>query len=108
MCGIVGFNTNSLKNCKEVLKNMNDRMIHRGPDGEGFYTDDEVCLGHRRLSILDLEGGNQPLYSADNNYVLVANGEIYNYQDLKEELTKDGYEFQTRSDSEVLIYGYDK
>lgn len=108
MCGIVGFNTNNLANKEKILKNMTDRIIHRGPDGEGFYTDDDVCLGHRRLSIIDLEGGAQPLYSIDKNYVLVANGEIYNYQELKKELTDDGYEFQTRSDCEVLIAGYDK
>lgn len=108
MCGIVGFNTNGLKNYEKVLKKMNDRIIHRGPDGEGFYTDDYICLGHRRLSIIDLESGDQPILSKDENYVLIANGEIYNYVELKEELINDGYEFKTKSDSEVLIYGYDK
>ena len=108
MCGIVGFNTNNIAEPKKVLKKMADRIVHRGPDGEGFFSDETISLGHRRLAILDLETGNQPLYSKDNNYVLVANGEIYNYKELKEELIKDGYKFQTKSDSEILIYGYDK
>ena len=108
MCGIVGFNTNNISEPKSILKKMADRIVHRGPDGEGYFSDDFMSLGHRRLAILDLETGNQPLYSKDQNYVLVANGEIYNYQELKKELLADGYEFQTKSDSEILIYGYDK
>lgn len=108
MCGIVGFNTNNIKEPNKVLKNMTDRIIHRGPDAEGFFSDEVMSLGHRRLAILDLQTGNQPLYSKDENYVLVANGEIYNYEELKKQLINDGYEFQTKSDSEILIYGYDK
>lgn len=108
MCGIVGFNTNGIDKPQTILKKMTDRIVHRGPDGEGFFTDETISLGHRRLSIVDLQTGDQPLYSKDDNYVLIANGEIYNHVELREELEEDGYEFQTRSDCEVLIYGYDK
>ena len=105
MCGIAGF-VGKVKNKDEVLKKMCDRIIHRGPDGEGYYTDKDVALGHRRLSIIDLSNGNQPMYSTDNNLVVVFNGEIYNYQDLKKEL--DEYDFQNNSDTEVLLAGYQK
>ncbi len=105
MCGIAGF-VGKVKNKDEVLKKMCDRIVHRGPDGEGYYTDKDVALGHRRLSIIDLSNGSQPMYSTDNNLVVVFNGEIYNYQDLKKEL--DDYDFQNNSDTEVLLAGYQK
>ncbi len=103
MCGIAGF-VGKVKNKDEVLKKMCDRIIHRGPDGEGYYTDSDVALGHRRLSIIDIENGKQPMNSFDNNLVVVFNGEIYNYQELKEELSD--YSFATKSDTEVLLAGY--
>ena len=103
MCGIAGF-VGKVKNKDEVLKKMCDRIIHRGPDGEGYYTDNDVALGHRRLSIIDIENGKQPMNSLDNNLVVVFNGEIYNYQELKEELSD--YSFATKSDTEVLLAGY--
>ena len=103
MCGIAGF-VGKVKNKDEVLKKMCDRIIHRGPDGEGYYTDSDVALGHRRLSIIDIENGKQPMNSFDNNLVVVFNGEIYNYQELKEELSD--YAFATKSDTEVLLAGY--
>lgn len=103
MCGIAGF-IGKEKKKKELIKKMCDRMIHRGPDGEGYYTDSMIALGHRRLSIIDLEGGSQPMYSVDKNLVIVFNGEIYNYQELKEELRD--YPFTTNSDTEVLLAGY--
>ena len=103
MCGIAGF-VGKEKNMKKVLKNMTDRIKHRGPDAEGFFVRDDVALGQRRLSIIDIEGGKQPMFSKDGNIVIVFNGEIYNYQALKEELKE--YEFKTNSDTEVLIYGY--
>ena len=103
MCGIAGF-VGKVKNKDEVLKKMCDRIIHRGPDGEGYYTDNDVALGHRRLSIIDIENGKQPMNSLDNNLVVVFNGEIYNYQELKEELSD--YSFVTKSDTEVLLAGY--
>lgn len=104
MCGIAGYV--SKKPTKEILKRMTDRIIHRGPDSEGFYLDDNVALGHRRLSIIDLEGGDQPIYNEDNSKVIVFNGEIYNYKELKEEL-KD-HTFKTNSDTEVILHGYEK
>lgn len=106
MCGFIGF-TNSIGNADTVLSEMLDKIKHRGPDAEGKYVDENVALGHRRLSIIDVsDAGNQPLYSDDGNLVLVFNGEIYNYKIIREELIKKGHRFKTQTDSEVLIYGY--
>ncbi len=105
MCGIAGFIGN-VKNKKKVLKAMTDRIEHRGPDAEGFYVHGNVALGQRRLSIIDIEGGRQPMFSVDESLVVVFNGEIYNYKELKEELID--YDFQTNSDTEVLLAGYKK
>lgn len=107
MCGIVGF-VSKEKNKKTIIKKMADRIIHRGPDAEGFYTDDLVALGHRRLSIIDLSAGKQPMYNEDGNLVVVFNGEIYNYIELKAELSKKNHKFQTNSDTEVLLHGYEE
>ena len=97
MCGIVGFVDKKRKKEKEtIIKNMADQIIHRGPDGEGYYTDDLVALGHRRLSIIDIKGGGQPIYNEDKTLAIIFNGEIYNYQELKEELESKGYVFQTK------------
>lgn len=90
-----------------VMKNMLNSIIHRGPDAEGTYFDEDIALGHRRLSIIDVsDSGNQPLFSEDKTKVLVFNGEIYNYMEIREELIKKGYKFRTKTDSEVLIHGY--
>ena len=105
MCGIAGF-VGKEKNMKKVLKGMTDRIKHRGPDAEGFFVRGNVALGQRRLSIIDIEGGKQPMFSKDGNLVVVFNGEIYNYKELKKELKE--YPFQTDSDTEVLLYGYEK
>lgn len=107
MCGIVGFvDKTKEKDKKIIIKNMADKIIHRGPEGEGYYTDDLVAFGHRRLSIIDIAGGAQPMYSSDNNYIITLNGEIYNYIELKEELEKKGYKFKTKCDTEVVLNGY--
>lgn len=107
MCGFVGFADKKAKKEKDkIIKKMTDQIIHRGPDGEGYYTDDIVALGHRRLSIIDIAGGNQPMYTKDKKLAIIFNGEIYNYQALKKELLDKGYEFETKSDTEVLLYGY--
>ena len=103
MCGIAGF-IGKDKNKKKILKNMCDRIKHRGPDAQGYYVKGDVALGQRRLSIIDIEGGKQPMFSKDEKLVVVFNGEIYNYQELKSELSD--YPFQTNSDTEVLLYGY--
>lgn len=107
MCGFVGFVDRS-KNKKKTIKDMADKIIHRGPDSDGYYVDEDVALGFRRLSIIDLEGGTQPIYNEDNNRVIVFNGEIYNYKEIKEELLKKGHKFKTESDTEVILHGYEE
>ncbi len=109
MCGIVGFtDKNSVKDKKQIIKKMADRIIHRGPDDVGYFTDNEVALGHRRLSIIDLKSGKQPIYNEDKSMVVIFNGEIYNYQEIKEDLLKKGHKFMTETDTEVLIHGYEE
>ena len=107
MCGIVGF-VGARDNAAEILQAMMDRIVHRGPDGEGRFVGDGVALGHRRLSIIDLEGGSQPMYNEDGSLVVVYNGEIYNFQELRAELLAAGHTFATRSDTEVLLHGYEQ
>lgn len=106
MCGISGIVYKNRKADYKDIKSMNDLIIHRGPDGEGFYIDGSLALGHRRLSILDLSiEANQPMFYKD--LVIVFNGEIYNYIEIKEELYKFGYKFKTKCDTEVLLAAYD-
>lgn len=108
MCGIAGIiNKKNTEVNKKEIQIMNDAMIHRGPDAEGIYMDGNIGLGHRRLSIVDLsESGNQPMFSYDKKYVLVYNGEIYNYIELKAQLVKKGAKFTTETDTEVIIEAY--
>ena len=110
MCGITGFvcAKHELEEAKKALKAMADLIAHRGPDGEGFYVDEQAALGHRRLSIIDLEGGSQPMFNEDKNLVTVFNGEIYNFMELREQLTAAGHVFATHSDTEVLLHGYEE
>lgn len=104
MCGINGFTFRD----EQLIRQMNDRIKHRGPDGDGVFVDDSVSLGHRRLSIIDLsEKGAQPMFTPDRTKVLVFNGEIYNFQSLREELKKHGYQFHSDTDSEVILYAYE-
>ncbi len=108
MCGIVGF-TNNIDNSNTVIKEMMDRIKHRGPDAEGEYIDDGIALGHRRLSIIDVSSqGDQPIFNEDGSLVLVFNGEIYNYKSIREKLTEAGHVFKTNTDTEVLIHGYEE
>ena len=86
---------------------MTEQIVHRGPDDEGYYIDDTVALGMRRLAIIDLEGGKQPIISPDENFVIVFNGEIYNYRTLRETLIKDGVVFKTHTDTEVILHLYE-
>ena len=104
MCGITGF-VNKQDNKKEIIKKMADKIAHRGPDGEGYYIDEDIALAHRRLAIIDLSTGNQPMYNKDKSLVIVFNGEIYNYLEIKDELKKKGYSFENKSDTEVIING---
>ena len=107
MCGIAGIVTKR-KNKKEIIEAMSKRIEHRGPDGEGYFFDGDVALAHRRLSIIDLSTGNQPMFNEDDTVVTVFNGEIYNYVELRDELVKAGHKFKTKSDTEVLIHGFEE
>ena len=107
MCGIVGFVDKS-KNKKKTIKNMADLIEHRGPDSSGYYTDDEVAFGFRRLSIIDLSEGSQPIYNEKEDKLIFFNGEIYNYQQIKEELIKKKHIFKTNTDTEVILHGYEE
>ncbi|MBR2283479.1 MAG: asparagine synthase (glutamine-hydrolyzing) [Ruminococcus sp.] len=106
MCGIVGF-TNHIDDSNAVIGRMMDRIRHRGPDAEGKYIDEDIALGHRRLSIIDVSSsGDQPIFSEDGSLVIVFNGEIYNYRSIRDRLIDKGYKFRTKTDTEVLVHGY--
>lgn len=108
MCGFVGF-VGDVEDREQVLTNMMDTIVHRGPDSEGKYVDEDAALGFRRLSIIDLSAvGDQPLYNEDRTMVLVFNGEIYNYQELRKELVEAGHIFTSNTDSETLLHGYEQ
>ena len=107
MCGITGYISKDKKPTKKILKSMTDRIAHRDPDGEGFYLDDKVALGHRRLAILDLTTGDQPIYNEKKDIVIIFNGEVYNFQELRPELEKK-YKFTTKTDTEVILHGYEE
>ena len=109
MCGFAGFAiTDTAPDPRRVIELMGDRISHRGPDGAGYHVDDRMALAHRRLSIIDLEGGAQPIYNEDRSLVIVFNGEIYNYRELREELLAAGHEFSTESDTEVILHGFEE
>lgn len=108
MCGIAGFIAADRAADAGVLNQMLARIAHRGPDGQGTFIEGAAALGHCRLAIIDLDGGAQPLYSEDDRLVLVFNGEIYNYRSLTAELTALGHTFATRTDSEVVLHGWEQ
>ncbi len=109
MCGFVGFfGEEEIERKEEIVKDMADAIVHRGPDSDGYFCDDRIAMGFRRLSIIDLEGGSQPIYNEDSSLVITFNGEIYNYRQLREELLKKGHTFSTQADTEVLIHGYEE
>lgn len=109
MCGICGMALSGGREASlDLLRRMNQAMAHRGPDGEGFYLDGPLGLGHRRLSIIDLEGGAQPIENEDGSLQVILNGEIYNYQELTRELKAQGHVFQTQSDTETLVHLYEQ
>ncbi len=107
MCGIAGF-MGQVENRADVIRNMTEVITHRGPDSDGFFTDDNISMGFRRLSIIDLGAGHQPIYNEDKSLVLTFNGEIYNYKDLRKELIAKGHMFYTDTDSEVLVHGFEE
>ena len=102
ICGIYGLSD------KELLKRMTNIMVHRGPDDQGFFLDKDIMLGQRRLSIIDLKTGKQPIYNENQDIVVVFNGEIYNYIELKNKLEKKGHSFSTESDTEVIVHAYEE
>lgn len=108
MCGIAGiFNLNGEPVSQVVLRKMTDAIAHRGPDGEGFYIDSFIGLGHRRLAIIDLSpAGHQPMTTEDGNYVITYNGEVYNFQELRIELESLGHRFRSKTDTEVVVHAY--
>ena len=109
MCGFAGYIHNyGTFDKEEVIHKMADRIKHRGPEDAHYYIDDGIALGFRRLSIIDLEGGRQPILNEDGSLVLLFNGEIYNYQELREELIKAGHVFTTKTDSETILHGYEE
>ena len=107
MCGFTGF-TGNLANKEEIIEKMMNRIIHRGPDSSGIHSDENVTLRFRRLSIIGLENGSQPMYNEDGSIVIVFNGEIYNYASIKEELLKNGHIFKSEADTEVLVHLYEE
>ena len=107
MCGFCGF-TGQVENKEQVIENMMEKIIYRGPDSKGSHVDDDIALGFRRLSIIDLADGTQPIYNEDGTKVIVFNGEIYNYQGIREDLLKKGHVFKTKTDTEVILHGYEE
>src|SRR5215470_6477301 len=110
MCGICGIYTfaSDPRIDRQLLQAMTDRLVHRGPDGAGYFVDKHIGLGHRRLSIIDVAGGQQPIFNADRTKVIVFNGEIYNYRPLRDALLQKGHHFQTQSDTEVILHLYEE
>lgn len=108
MCGIVAFYDPKINEKQAVIGKMMATIKHRGPGSDGYYTNDEVALGFRRLSIIDLRCGSQPIYNEDKTRAIIFNGEIYNFKPLREELIKAGHVFSTKADTEVLLHGYEE
>ena len=110
MCGFAGYITKEglAKNYKDDLLEMMNAIVHRGPDDSGSHIDDMAGLGFRRLSIIGIDNGKQPMYNEDGSIVVVFNGEIYNYKEIKEELINKGHLFKTQADTEVLVHGYEE
>ena len=110
MCGICGYIhlDESNKPNEAILRGMAETLRLRGPDDEGFFVKDNACLGHRRLSIIDLESGHQPMLNEDGTIAVVCNGEIYNFQDIKAALVEKGHRFRTRSDTEIIAHAYEE
>ena len=107
ICGIVNFQDNNPPSA-ETLSRMSQGLIHRGPDDEGMYLKNHVGLAVRRLSIIDLVSGHQPIHNEDKTVWIILNGEIYNYKELRLELKNQGHYFYTDSDTEVIVHAYEK
>src|SRR3989344_4823168 len=107
MCGIAGILGQKTADKEVIIGDMVSAIVHRGPDDNGFYVDNHVGLGMRRLSIIDLSTGKQPIFSADNKQLIFFNGEIYNYKELRQELVEKGVTFKTHTDTEVILHMYE-
>ena len=112
MCGVAGWinlkQSDSNDGAGGVLHSMCERIVHRGPDSEGLWIDDTAALGMRRLSIIDLKTGDQPVFSEDKSVIVMMNGELYNYREVRAELEKKGHKFTTKSDTEILPHLYEE
>jgi asparagine synthase (glutamine-hydrolysing) len=109
MCGICGiYKPKSKVYLLDEVKKMNDLLHHRGPDDEGYFESPGIALGHKRLSIIDLQTGKQPIYNEDGSIVIVYNGELYNYKDLRKDLISSGHRFTTKTDTEVIVHSYEE
>ena len=110
MCGIVGvFDTRGKSEIdRQLLSRMNQLQVHRGPDEGELYTEPGVGFGHRRLSIMDVSSGQQPLFNEDGSVVVVFNGEIYNFEELAKELSAAGHVFRTHCDTEVIVHAWEE
>ncbi|MDR2073836.1 MAG: asparagine synthase (glutamine-hydrolyzing) [Oscillospiraceae bacterium] len=108
MCGICGFVSKGDQRRNEIVRDMTEKIIHRGPDDVGFFSDDFIAMGFRRLSIVDISGGGQPICNEDENLVLTFNGEVYNHEELRDELVKNGHKFESCTDSEVILHGFEQ
>src|SRR5712691_5306839 len=107
ICGIVNFNaTESVDH--HLVERMSSAQTHRGPDDDGYFVENNVGLGHRRLSIIDLSGGKQPIFNEDRSVAVVFNGEIYNFAELTRTLVAHGHQFKTRSDTETIVHSYEQ
>src|SRR5215472_7635558 len=109
MCGIVGwYSSQEVQDARVLLKRMLSALAHRGPDDEGLYFQGPIALGIRRLSIIDVQGGHQPISNEDRTIWVGLNGEIYNFQELRRELEAEGHVFATRTDTEVIVHAYEE
>ena len=102
ICGIYGFSD------KNLIKIMTDSMLHRGPDDEGYFLGDKICLGIKRLSIIDIQKGKQPMFNEEGDLCLIFNGEIYNFKELRKDLEEKGHIFSTECDTEVIVHSYEQ
>ena len=109
MCGIAGIvRIDGAPADASLVRQMTSRLAHRGPDGDGFFVEGAVGLGHRRLSIIDVEGGAQPISNEDQTVHATFNGEIYNFRELRKQLESSGHRFRTSSDSEILVHAWEQ
>src|SRR5579863_5256221 len=107
MCGIAGFvSIQPLTDAETTLRRMTEAIAHRGPDDYGYHVDSHAALGHRRLSIVDLSGGHQPMWDESNTKLIVYNGEIFNHADLRPALERAGHRYASRCDTETIIHSF--